>query len=194
MDVMATALTAVVTLVAVVLGGWLSLRGQDRSWRRDHARQWRDIRLEAYKDFIIAFRQYIAYVLEPAAKISAVPHPRRPDYLMPFFDQGGRPYKERLESAKTKVRLVAQSQSVLQELQDVIQYARAVAAERASRGVNELSSGNFELLWEAEDRFISAARRELGLSVPSADRAARDTMAGELRRGNSTGAAHREAL
>ena len=41
----------------------------------DHARQWRNIRLSAYKDFLSAYREYIAFTVEPAAKIFTEPHP-----------------------------------------------------------------------------------------------------------------------
>ena len=99
MEITATILTATVTLAAVALGGLLTIRTQDRIWRRDHSRQWRDIRLPAYSEFVSAVRSYMAFVLEDDAKIRAVPHPRRPGEMMPFFDQSGRPYRERLESA-----------------------------------------------------------------------------------------------
>ena len=55
------AVTAVTTLIAVALGGWLTGRAQDRIWQRDHQRQWRDIRLTAYTGYLTAFREYVAY-------------------------------------------------------------------------------------------------------------------------------------
>lgn len=59
MEVLGTSITAVIALLGVLLGGWLSLRNQDRLWQRDHARQWRDIQLAAYKDFVVATRAYV---------------------------------------------------------------------------------------------------------------------------------------
>lgn len=44
-------------MLAVLIGGWLTVRDQDRLWRRDQDRQWRDIRLNAYTDFIGAARE-----------------------------------------------------------------------------------------------------------------------------------------
>jgi hypothetical protein len=79
MDVVGTSITAAIALIGVLLGGWLSLHNQDRLWRRDHARQWRDIRLAAYKDFVVASRAYVAYAAEPSAGVTAVPHPRVPN-------------------------------------------------------------------------------------------------------------------
>ena len=87
MDVASIAITAAVTLLGVTLGEWLSVWNQDRIWRREYARQWRDIRLSAYKDFLSAYRAYLAFVQDPSSKITAVPHPRRPDELMPFLMQ-----------------------------------------------------------------------------------------------------------
>jgi len=107
-DVASIAITAAVTLLAVVLGGWLTVWNQDRIWRREYARQWRDIRLSAYQEFLSAYREYLAFIQDPNSKITAVPHPRRPDELMPFFDANGRSYREKLESARTGVTLVSQ--------------------------------------------------------------------------------------
>ncbi|MBM9503675.1 hypothetical protein [Actinacidiphila acididurans] len=47
MNLVSNGITAMVTLFAVVLGGWLSTRSQDQLWQREHVRQWRDIRLGA---------------------------------------------------------------------------------------------------------------------------------------------------
>jgi hypothetical protein len=55
----------------------------------------------AYRDFLAAYRHYVAFALDPAANITATPHPRYPGELIPFFDEAGRPYKERLESPAT---------------------------------------------------------------------------------------------
>jgi hypothetical protein len=93
MDLVSSATTAIATLLGVLIGGWLSIRNQDRLWRRDSARQWRDIRLTAYTKFLAAFRAYVAFASEPTAKITAVPHPRISGELMPFFDERGTQYK-----------------------------------------------------------------------------------------------------
>ncbi|MGC4837647.1 hypothetical protein ACLQ3D_24415 [Micromonospora vinacea] len=86
MSLIQAGVTATTTMLAVLIGGWLTVRAQDRLWRRDQDRQWRDIRLNAYTDFIGAVREYVAHVLNPAARITAVPRPRDPGDLMPFFD------------------------------------------------------------------------------------------------------------
>jgi hypothetical protein len=168
-DLLGNGVTAAVTLAAVLLGGWLTVRTQDRLWRRDHARQWRDIRLKAYGDYVTAFRQYIAFTLEPAAKIVAVPHPRRPGELMPFFDSDGRPYKERLEATKTQVLLVAESQTTLDAARRLLLHARRVAADRATHEVGQVPSETFERLWRAERSFVAAARQELGVPLVGMD-------------------------
>lgn len=111
-----TCVTAATTLLAILIGGWLTVRAQDRLWRRDQERQWRDIRLNAYTDFIGAVREYVAFILNPAARITVVPRPRDPGDLMPFFDDVGSRYRERLESTKTALRLVAGRPDVVERL------------------------------------------------------------------------------
>lgn len=163
MDLASNAITAIVTIGAVILGGWLTVRSQDRHWQRDHARQWRDVRLKAYGDFLTAFRQYIAFALEEDAKIKAVPHPRKTGELMPFFDKEGRAYREQLETTKTTARLVSQSPSAVDAMNDLILQARRIAAVRATRSATDIPSELFDQLWTLERAFVGEARKELGL-------------------------------
>ena len=163
-NVAVAGLSAATTLFAVILGGWLTLRTQDRLWRRDHQRQWRDIRIDAYTRFLTAFREYVAYVLRPTVKVRAVPRPRRPQEFMPFFDETGSPYKERLEAEKTALRLIAASPRVVRACNMMIRCARTLAADRATRGVDAIAPERFENLWSAEREFVLAARAELGLA------------------------------
>lgn len=164
MNLTASAVTAIVTLVGVALGGWLTLRNQDRLWRRDHARQWRDIRLSAYTEFLSAYRQYIAYVLDPNAHILTEPHPHRSDELMPFFDEAGRPYKEKLEAAVMTIRLASEHPDTPETAENVIRSARHIAAARATHSERSIPHHLFHELWQADRQFVVAARRELGLT------------------------------
>ncbi|MEU7141693.1 hypothetical protein ABZ942_19740 [Nocardia sp. NPDC046473] len=165
MSVLGNAISALAVLLGVLLGGWLAVRNQERQWRRDHERQWRDIRLSTYNEFVSAYRQYVAFALEPAARISAVPHPRLPNELMPFFDEAGRPYKERLESAWIAARLVFESHETANAGLQVVTAARQVAAARAIHGAQDVPSELFAQLWTAQYTFVASARRELGLRV-----------------------------
>jgi len=157
------AVTALVTLSAVALGGWLSLHGQDRLWKRDHARQWRDIRLTAYVEFVEAHRKYVAFAVEPDAQIKSIPHPRRPGEHMPFFDEKGRPYKERLEATRTAARLVAECEETAIAIARLVHLARQIAAARANIAADAIPPEMFDNLWSAERAFLVAARQELGL-------------------------------
>ncbi|GAA1980249.1 hypothetical protein [Kitasatospora viridis] len=163
MDLLNSGITALVTLLAVMLGGWLSTRAQDRLWRRDHARQWRDIRLATYRDFLTAFREYIAFMREPTASITTAPHPRKAGVSMPFFDEAGRPYVERLEAAKTAARLVSEWPQTVNALDALVAEARTIASARATHGASDVPAEAFEALWAAERQFLAQARRELGL-------------------------------
>jgi hypothetical protein len=164
MSLVQVSITAAATMLAVLLGGWLTVRAQDRLWRRDHERQWRDIRLSTYTEFVGAFREYVAYVLQPEARISAVPRPREPGDPMPFFDENGSRYKERLESAKTVLRLVASRTTLVRASSSMVHQARVLAAGRATHGIDNLPSSQFDALWASEREFITQARAELGLT------------------------------
>lgn len=163
MGVASTIVTAVVTLLGVTLGGWLTLWNQDRLWRREHARQWRDIRISAYQDFLTAYREYLAFVQDVNSKITAVPHPRRPGELMPFFDSDGRPYKEKLEAARMTVNLVSERPETSDALFLIMRRVRALAGARAGHSPDEVPDELFDSLFAAHNSFMSAARKELGL-------------------------------
>jgi hypothetical protein len=165
-SVVEVGLTAFATLVAVLLGGWLTVRAQDRLWARDQARQWRDIRLKAYTDFIGAFREFVALLLVPSTVVKAVARQDGEGDLMPFFDEAGSPYRERLEVTKTAVRLVAGSASVIEATNAMVHNARSVAAARASHDVGAVPAEQFRALWAAERAFVQAARAEIGLALP----------------------------
>ncbi|MDH6222785.1 hypothetical protein [Streptomyces pseudovenezuelae] len=152
-------------LFGVALGGWLSLRNQDRAWQREHQRQWRDIRLTTCNEFLAANRRYVAYVLDPRASITALPHPREQGRMMPFFDETGRPYKEALEAGFTAMRLVSERAETVRAGVSLVNWAREVAAARATLSEADISSATFESLWTAEQDFINAVRVELGLAT-----------------------------
>jgi hypothetical protein len=145
------AVTGLVTLLGVSLGGWLSVRNQDRMWRRDHARQWRDIRLSTYQDFLSAYREFFAFVLDPTAKITAVPHPRNKGDMMPFFDEHGRSYREKLETARMAVSLVSEHPETRDALLLLMRRVRNLAAARAAYSSPDIPSETFEALFAAHD-------------------------------------------
>lgn len=164
MNVAQVVVTAAATLLAVLLGGWITVRAQDRLWVRDQQRQWRDIRLANYGDFLSAFREYVAYILLPTAHVTAVPRPAYPHDLMPFFDETGTRYKERLEATKTSIRLVSGKPELVEASRKMLQQARQLAAERATQEVGTIADDKFEKLWSAEREFVRLARGELGLT------------------------------
>lgn len=140
-------------------------RNDDR--QRELEKSWRETRLETYNDFLRAHRQYIAYVLEKEAKIEARPHPGPdvPDQKMPFFDDKGRPVRERHEAAFSAVRLVASEQSTEQAMVNLVTSARQVACARAEYLPEDIPSHLFRKMSVDEQAFINAARRELGLGA-----------------------------
>ncbi|KPI07966.1 hypothetical protein OK074_3734 [Actinobacteria bacterium OK074] len=158
-----TAITGLVALIGVALGGWLSLRNQDRMWKRDHERHWRDIRLRTYNDFLTALRRYVAFVNEANVQVTAVAHPRVPGEQLPSFDSEGRPYKEDLEAALMAVRLVSSRLETVRACIAVVAAARQVAAARATVPAGEVPAELFETLWTAEHELLNAARAEVEL-------------------------------
>jgi hypothetical protein len=163
MNLFSNGITAGVTLFAVLLGGWLSTRSQEQMWRRDHARQWRDIRLAVYREFLTAYREYLAFAREPDARISAVQHPFRSGTMMPFFDEIGRPYVERLEAKELAARLVSERPATQEAVEQLLARVRGIAAARAAHKPEGISPEDYRSLWDAEAHFLATARRELGL-------------------------------
>ncbi|WP_146060522.1 hypothetical protein [Amycolatopsis sp. CA-128772] len=164
MNFVASATTAVVTLLGVMLGGWLTTRNQKILWQRDHARQWRDIRLSTYNDFVSAYRQYVAFALDSNANISASPHPRKPDEMMPYFDEVGRPYREKLEATIMAVRLVSARRETADVAKELVDSARRIAAARATKTEQDIPTEFFDKMWQAQLKFLISARQELELS------------------------------
>lgn len=121
------------------------------------------MRLDRYVAFLSAYREYVAFLLDPASTITAVPHPRLPGEQMPFFDEAGRPYRERLEATKTAVFLTCGSAQVKTSAQRLTRQARRLAAARHEVPATALPPEDFERLWALESVFVNAARRDLGL-------------------------------
>ncbi|WP_327149299.1 hypothetical protein [Nocardia sp. NBC_01329] len=164
MDVVSTLVTAAAALIGVLVGGWITIRNQDRQWQREHARQWRDIRLSTYAEFVSAYREYVAFALEPTANIVVRPHPRVPE-LMPFFDGAGRPYKERLEAAMASMRLVCESDASKLSSSRVVSAVRQIAAARSTTSADAVDPALFAELYAAQYEFINTARAEIGLTA-----------------------------
>lgn len=162
-NVLGTVITAVVTLVGVALGGALSVRSSDRTWRRDHARQWRDIRLETYSGFLAAYRQYMVLALDPDTRVLGTERVNLESDPIPIFDEMGRPYKERLDAALMSVRLVSEQPETVIAVNQLVRRARRLAAARIAHGVEEMPGELFEDMFRAQRQFMRVARLELGL-------------------------------
>lgn len=158
-NVLNAAITAVVTLLGVALGGWLSVRNSDRSWRRDRARQWRDIRLTTYGDFLTAHRQYLALAVDPDTQV-IISHGADP---VPAFGEAGRQYIEAMDATLMSVRLVAAQAETVNAAFYLVMESRRLAAARAAHGPDELPDELFDNMWRAMHGFLQAARIELGL-------------------------------
>jgi hypothetical protein len=150
-------------LLGAGIGAFIPFYRDKRLWKRESEKYWLDTRLATYKELLSAHRQYLAYVMLPDTLIEALPHPRFPGELMPFFDEKGRPVVERHDAAFSALRLVAMSQPTEQAMANLVTSARQVACARAEMQPKQLGSGLFEKTSSYEQAFINEARRELGL-------------------------------
>jgi len=121
--------------------------------------------LATYQDFLSAYREYLAFVQDPAARITAAPHPRRSGDMMPFFDSDGRPHKERLEAARMAVNLISEFPETIDALLYLMQRVRNLAAARATYTPAEIPEDLWVALFAAHNDFVVATRRELGLAA-----------------------------
>ncbi|MFF2436999.1 hypothetical protein ACFVU4_22940 [Streptomyces sp. NPDC058107] len=164
MNLLQNAITAMVTLLAVALGGVLSVRNSDRSWHRDHAQKWRDIRLEIYGEFLSAYRQYMICALDPNSQVLGMERANLPSDPIPIFDETGRPYKEKLDATLMSVRLVSERPETVIAVNQLARAVRRLAASRVNHGVDDLPGELFESTFRAQHDFVRAVRLELGLS------------------------------
>jgi hypothetical protein len=83
---------------------------------------------------------------------------------MPFFDAEGRPYKEELEAARMRAVLVSGQAETRDAVFLVMGRVRSIAAARAEFGPGNFPEKLFPELFIAHNKFMTAARRELGLA------------------------------
>ncbi|MGV9611128.1 hypothetical protein [Nocardia xishanensis] len=143
----------------------LTLRNQKHMWGREYERHWLDIRLSTYNDFVVAYRQFVAYALSETVKVVAIPHPRIPGEKTPLFDDRGLRHKVRLDSAWMATRMVCTSIDVSNACLEVVTIARQIAATRADCTAEEVPPELLNRLWTTQHRFLSAVREELGLDT-----------------------------
>lgn len=159
-----TVVTALVTLLGVALGGVLSVRNADRSWRRNHTQQWRDIRLTAYGDFVSAIRQYFVFAVDPDTRVLSMTRGNLPSDPIPIFGEAGRLYNEKLDATMLSVRLVSEHLKTVTAANELVRRARLLAAARATYSIDELPGELFDCMLRAQYEFVQVARLELGLS------------------------------
>jgi hypothetical protein len=155
-------LSGLIALAGVGFGSLLSSRAQDRAWRREEQRLWRDVRRTTYGDFTAAVRQYRLYVTGPDAWIEVWTHPDG-GRLVPGIGPEGAEYQEHMEAAFTAVQMTARIQETVDRAHLLASIARRVAVARAIYGAGHVPSDLDESLFTAERDFLNSARRDLGL-------------------------------
>lgn len=106
LPIWAVFVTAGAALIGAGLGAWIPILRDRRTWKREHEKYWQDTRLDAYKEFLTAHREYLTYIMLKNTQIKAANHPRYAE-RMPIFDAKGRSVRQRQEAAFTALRLVA---------------------------------------------------------------------------------------
>jgi hypothetical protein len=155
--------TASAALLGVGLGALLQVHRDKRSWQREHAQHWIETRLDIYKEFIVAHREYLAYVMQESTQIKATAHPHLTE-RMPIFDAEGRLIRQRQEAAFTALRLVAVGQDTERAMARLVTAARQVACARADHSdPKNVDSELFVTAQRFERQFINSARKDLGL-------------------------------
>ncbi len=150
------------TLAGVGLGGALTSRAQERAWKREDARAWRDARRATYGGLVAAVRRYRGYVAGPQADVEVWFHPDG-ERLVPGIGTDGAAHQDAMESAFTEVQLTARDQHTVDHAHLLTSIARRVAVARAVHGAGHVPSHLDEALFTAERDFLNAARRDLGL-------------------------------
>lgn len=173
MTLVSSIITGVVALLGVLLGGIITIRNQERLWVREHERQWRDIRLRVFEDFIAACRGTVAYISSPDAKIKSAPHPQRQGDSIPFYDEIGTPIRERMDAAVTKIRLISSSSETANSAHQMVFSIRDLAAARATYVHDEMPHELWLRVFENQQKFLLAARNELNL--PELSESGRDS-------------------
>ena len=163
-------LSAPLTLVGVWLGGFLSSRAQDRTWKREQSQLSRDVRRAVYSRLVATVRQYRSYVVGPHAQVDVWlwddPGGRR---LAPGIGADGATYQEAMEASFTEVLMVAEDQETIDRAHFLTGMARRTAVARAIYGSDQIPNNVDGALFVAERSFIECARRDLGLPVMDRD-------------------------
>ena len=155
-------LSGLMALAGVGFGGLLSSRAQDRAWRREELRLWRDARRRTYGEFVAAVRQYRLYVTGPDARIEVWAHPGG-GRLVPAIGIEGASYQEKMEATFTEVQMMAPDQQIVDKAHLLTSIARRVAVAHAVHGAGQVPSELDESLFTAERDFLNSVRHDLGL-------------------------------
>ncbi|MFE0155192.1 hypothetical protein ACFWY5_49205 [Nonomuraea sp. NPDC059007] len=156
-------LSGLIALAGVGLGGLLSSRAQDRAWKREEQRRWREARRSTYGDFVAAVREYRSFVSGPDTSVEVWMHPDG-TRLIPAIGPGGAEYQTKMEAAFTAVQMVARDQETVDKAHFLAGIARRVAVARVVYGPGKVPSDLDESLFTAERDFLNSARRDLGLN------------------------------
>ncbi|WP_203883988.1 hypothetical protein [Planotetraspora kaengkrachanensis] len=155
-------LSGLMALAGVGLGGLLSSRAQDRAWKREEQRRWRDARRATYGEFVSAVREYRLFVSGPDTRVEVWMHPDG-TRLIPAIDSEDGECQTKMEASFTAVQMVAREQETVDKAHFLTSIARRVAVARVVYGPGKVPSDLDESLFTAERDFINSARRDLGL-------------------------------
>jgi hypothetical protein len=151
-----------IALAGVWLGSWLSSRGQERIREREDRQRYREAARAACGEYLTAARQFDQYVKLPSTRIAAIPHPTG-THPIPLMDERGEPYQHALEAASAGLLFVAVSPDVVERAGQLRLALMRLAAARVDRPAGTIPDEPVLEVLVAEQAFVDAARRDLGL-------------------------------
>jgi hypothetical protein len=162
MEIVAVLASSLLALGGVWLGGALSVRAQERTWHRERAQRRQDLLREAYGSFLAAARRYRAYLMDPIAEVTVVPHPADGEPL-PLLGEQARPYKDAYESAWSNVLLLAENHVTVDKGSEFRHALHVLGGARAAHGAGAIPEAFVQAVRDAEQGFRTSAQGDLGM-------------------------------
>lgn len=163
MEALIAAASSLVALLGVWLGAALSARSRERAWAQERRERGRESRQSVYAAFLVAMRQYIAYVTGPDAEVTVVTHSAQ-GYPMPVLAGEGADLYRVTESAYAELQLAALHQETVNKAHLLARAGRRIAVAVAQADQSPLPIDERKRrYWEIEREFVNQVRRELDL-------------------------------
>jgi hypothetical protein len=157
---MSALLGVVGALVGVLLGGWLSTRGQVRLLKETQHEADRQFRAQAYIDYLTAQRRLRRFLLEEAAEVKLLTHVGRAQGTTPVIENAAAHW-EAVERARSSMEIWPGADKIRPSSDAVLLALYDVARARASCPPGRVPMPIVDAARAAEHEFADAARQDL---------------------------------